>query len=107
MVYWTLDYFRILYNEYTASGVSVRDFCKEQGIKENRFYYWINKVKLNVTASSKAPKGFIPITSRDANKLTGIALLNPLLKAMHHLLYLSILWLISTPLVGNGNSLSD
>ena len=74
MVYWNLAYFKQVYEQYISSGDSVRDFCNSQGIKENRFYYWINKVKLNVTASSKTPKGFIPITSKDANKLTGVAI---------------------------------
>lgn len=39
MVYWTLDYFKHLYNEYASSGVSVREFCRERGIQENKFYY--------------------------------------------------------------------
>lgn len=72
MVYWNLAYFKQVYEQYISSGDSVRDFCNSQGIKENRFYYWINKVKLNVTSSSKTPKGFIPITSQKANKLTGV-----------------------------------
>ena len=72
MVYWNLAYFKQIYEQYIISGDSVRDFCNSQGIKENRFYYWINKVKLNVVPGSKTPKGFIPITSQDANKLTGV-----------------------------------
>lgn len=72
MVYWNIAYFKQVYEQYISSGDSVRDFCNSQGIKENRFYYWINKVKLNVVPASKTPKGFIPITSQDANKLTGV-----------------------------------
>ena len=74
MVYWNIAYFKQVYEQYISSGDSVRDFCNSQGIKENRFYYWINKVKLNVVPASKTPKGFIPITSQDANKLTGVAI---------------------------------
>ena len=36
MVYWNLSYFKQLYDQYTASGASVRVFCQSQGIKENR-----------------------------------------------------------------------
>lgn len=72
MVYWNIAYFKQVYEQYISSGDSIRDFCNSQGIKENRFYYWINKVKLNVVPASKTPKGFIPITSQDANKLTGV-----------------------------------
>lgn len=71
MVYWTLDYFRILYNEYTASGVSVRDFCKEQGIKENRFYYWIKTLKRQTVSALDAPREFIPLSAGSVNSLTG------------------------------------
>ena len=74
MVYWNLAYFKQIYEQYISSGDSVRDFCNSQGIKENRFYYWINKVKLNVVPASKTPRGFIPITSQGANKLTGVAI---------------------------------
>ncbi len=71
MVYWTLDYFRILYNEYTASGVSVRDFCKKQGIKENRFYYWIKTLKRQTVSALDAPREFIPLSAGAVNSLTG------------------------------------
>lgn len=74
MVYWNLAYFKQIYEQYIISGDSVRDFCNSQGIKENRFYYWVNKVKLNVVPASKTPKGFIAITSQEANNLTGVAI---------------------------------
>ncbi len=63
MVYWTLDYFRILYSEYLKANISVRDFCQEQGISENRFYYWTKKLKCNAVANIEQPKSFIPISS--------------------------------------------
>lgn len=69
MVYWTLDYFKILYNEYTSSGVSVRVFCRERGIKENRFYYWIKMLKRQVVSALDAPRGFIPISSKAVSHL--------------------------------------
>ena len=70
MVYWTLDYFKILYNEYAASGVSLRVFCKEQGIKENRFYYWVKTLKRQAVSALDSPRGFIPLSSGAVNSLT-------------------------------------
>ena len=71
MVYWTLDYFKILYEQYTTSGVSVRTFCREQGINENRFYYWIKTLKRNTVSALNAPKEFIPMTPQAVSCLTG------------------------------------
>ncbi len=70
MVYWTLDYFKHLYAEYTASGVSVREFCIERGIKENRFYYWIKTVKHQTVSALNPPGEFIPIRSESVSRLT-------------------------------------
>lgn len=70
MVYWTLDYFKILYNEYSACGVSVREFCRERGLKENRFYYWIKMLKGQAVSALEAPREFIPISSVAVNRLT-------------------------------------
>lgn len=70
MVYWTLDYFKLLYKEYTTCGVSVRDFCREQGIQENRFYYWIKKLKSQTVSTLESPREFIPISPSAVNCLT-------------------------------------
>lgn len=69
MVYWTLDYFKILYNEYTASGVNVREFCRARGIKENRFYYWIKMLKSQALSALDTPREFIPISPGAVNRL--------------------------------------
>ena len=70
MVYWTLDYFKLLYEQYTISGISVREFCRAQGIKDNRFYYWIKTLKRNTVSALESPKEFIPIISQMVNSLT-------------------------------------
>ena len=74
MVYWNLSYFKQLYDQYTASGASVRVFCQSQGIKENRFYYWIHKLKLHAVPVVKDSKAFIPLTSQRIGCLTGVTL---------------------------------
>lgn len=70
MVYWTLDYFKVLYTEYTSLGVSVRDFCRERGIKENRFYYWVKMFKSHMVSTLQTPRDFIPISSDSVSRLT-------------------------------------
>lgn len=74
MVYWTLDYFKILYNEYSTCGVSVREFCRERGLKENRFYYWIKMLKSQAVSALESPREFIPISSGAVNQLTQASL---------------------------------
>ena len=74
MVYWTLDYFKILYNEYTVSGVNVREFCRVRGIKENRFYYWIKMLKSQALSALDTPREFIPISPGAANRLKTLSL---------------------------------
>lgn len=37
---WTKDKFEKLYARFTESGLSIRDFCYNEGIPENQFYYW-------------------------------------------------------------------
>lgn len=71
MVYWTLDYFKILYGQYTACGVSVRTFCKEHGISENRFYYWVKILKRKAVSQAETPKGFIQLNPQAESCLTG------------------------------------
>lgn len=71
MVYWTLDYFKHLYNEYASSGVSVREFCRERGIQENRFYYWIKSLKAQAVSSLDTPREFISISPGVVSCLTG------------------------------------
>lgn len=61
MVYWTIEYFKVLYKQFQASGQSVRDFCKEQGIRESRFYFWVKKLKEEVVTSLEEGDSFIPI----------------------------------------------
>ena len=49
--------FRKIYNDYLASGLTVKDFCSTQSILPRKFYYWQNKLKEQL-----APKqGFVPI----------------------------------------------
>lgn len=70
MVYWTTDYFKLLYNQFLASGMSARGFCKENDIQENRFYYWIRKLKSEALPQIETPNEFIPLNPTVVSSLT-------------------------------------
>ena len=49
--------FRSVYDEFLASGLTIRDYCANQHINEAKFYYWQNKLK-----GQLPPKGgFVPV----------------------------------------------
>lgn len=45
-----------LYGRHQESGLTVRDFCSNEGIAASTFYYWQKKVKKNNTV-----RNFIPL----------------------------------------------
>lgn len=49
--------FRVLYDEFLGSGLTVRDFCTNHQIKESKFYYWQNKMKRELPPKT----GFVPV----------------------------------------------
>ncbi|MCU4166723.1 IS66 family insertion sequence element accessory protein TnpA [Carboxylicivirga caseinilyticus] len=49
--------FRKIYDDFLESGLTVTDFCSNQGLTQNKFFYWQNKLK----AQLPPKKGFVPI----------------------------------------------
>jgi len=49
--------FTALYNDYLESGLTVRDFCANQHMRESKFYYWKNRMKRQLPPR----KGFVPV----------------------------------------------
>lgn len=49
--------FKEIYDQYRESGLTVRDFCLNQGIAEAKFYYWQHKLRNNLTTSGE----FVPL----------------------------------------------
>ena len=45
-----------LYQQHQESGLTVRDFCSNEGIAPSTFYYWHKKIKKNNTI-----RDFIPL----------------------------------------------
>lgn len=56
----TLEEFKKIHQEWKESGLSIRDYCANSGIKESRFYYWKKRVEVpeNLPTSTG---GFIPV----------------------------------------------
>ena len=49
--------FRELLNRRKESGLTIRDFCSNEGIAESIYYYWLRKHK----NEADQPKEFIPL----------------------------------------------
>lgn len=50
--------FKEIYSRFLSSGLSVKDFCYNEGLLESRFYYWQKKLK-DLLPSNQP--GFIPL----------------------------------------------
>ncbi len=57
---WNQKEFESVYDRYKLSGLSVKDFCANEGIYASRFYYWQKKLK-DQQLESERPSGFVPI----------------------------------------------
>ena len=57
----TEESFRKLLNRYKESGLSVVEFCSNEGIHKSTFYYWLKKS----SSKSKKPGTFIPLVVGD------------------------------------------
>ena len=49
--------FLSIYEGFVESGLTVRDYCANQQIKESMFYYWQNKLKGQLPPK----RGFVPV----------------------------------------------
>ncbi|MCS2633966.1 hypothetical protein NXV47_14920 [Bacteroides uniformis] len=55
-----MDDFKEIYARYKESGLTIKDFCSNEGIKRKRFSFW--KAKLKGPKTNAAAKGkFIPV----------------------------------------------
>jgi hypothetical protein len=52
--------YRKLIEEQEQSGLSVRDFCSNQGFAPATFYNWKKRLR-----EKEAPQGFVPLVVRD------------------------------------------
>jgi hypothetical protein len=53
--------FQKLLSRYKESGLSVVEFCSNEGIHKSTFYYWLKKSRIKM----KKPESFIPLVVKD------------------------------------------
>jgi hypothetical protein len=63
----TLPVFSKMYARYKGAGLSVRDFCHNEGFQEARFYYWQKKLRSN-PAPPLNQRGFVPLLLNDCGR---------------------------------------
>ena len=49
--------FLFIYDGFLESGLTVRDYCANQQMKESQFFYWQNKLKGQLPPK----RGFVPV----------------------------------------------
>jgi hypothetical protein len=64
--------FHKIYRDYLESGLTVKDFCSNQGLLPGKFFYWQNKLKDELPPK----KGFVPIILRKEKAHNNFPLLN-------------------------------
>lgn len=57
--------FQSIYKEYLESGLTIRDFCVNHHMRESKFYYWHNKLKVQLPPK----RGFIPVVFDNVQKI--------------------------------------
>jgi hypothetical protein len=57
--------FLSIYKGYLDSGLTVRDYCINQNMKESMFFYWQNKLRGQLPPK----RGFIPVVFDTAPKM--------------------------------------
>jgi hypothetical protein len=58
-----MEEFKRLFEEWRASGMTIRDYCANIGMREDRFYYW---KRMMVELEDKSP-AFIPVQMNQQN----------------------------------------
>jgi len=56
--------FLTIYDGFLESGLTVRDYCANQNMKESMFYYWQNKLKGQLPPK----RGFVPVVFDNSQK---------------------------------------
>ena len=56
--------FLSIYDGYLESGLTIRDYCANQQLKESGFYFWQNKLKGQLPPK----RGFVPVVFDNGQK---------------------------------------
>ena len=62
--------FKIIYAEWQNSGMSIREYCKLNDLKESKFYYWRRKLEYEQETSTG---DFLPVNITPSNGKVSIS----------------------------------
>ena len=57
---WSIQQFKLVYDRFLSSGLSVTDFCANECILHSKFYYWKKKL-IEQSQAREQPSDFVPI----------------------------------------------
>ncbi len=61
-------------SDRNASGLSIKNWCFQNGINETSYYYWLKKIRCEIIETSQAGEEnnltFVPMLSRASDGLT-------------------------------------
>lgn len=57
---WTLEDFKKIFSDWKQSGLTMRAYCQNIGIREDRFYLWHKRLKRSQQLPSRS-SGFMPV----------------------------------------------
>ena len=63
---WTLQQFEEINDRYQASGLRIKEFCRNESIVESRFYYWQKRLQEHNYRTGRE-SGFVPIVFTGPN----------------------------------------
>ena len=63
---WTLQQFEEIFDRYQASGLRIKEFCRNESIVESRFYYWQMRLQEHNYRTGRE-SGFVPIVFTGSN----------------------------------------
>ena len=55
----SIEEFKTIHQDWKQSGLSVREYCTNIGMKDSKFYYW--KQKLHAGSDSLSCGSFVPV----------------------------------------------
>ena len=63
---WTLQLFEEIFDRYQASGLRIKEFCRNESIVESKFYYWQKRLREHYYRTGRE-SGFVPIVFTGSN----------------------------------------
>ena len=56
-----LQQWRKIIQEQTVSGLTIDEFCKQNGLSRNSYFYWLRLVRVDAVNSQQTSAGFVEL----------------------------------------------